>query len=489
MCAERGLRFPGKHRWTVGCGPEYSRSMLRKAVWPAILVTILTGMGFAGLKFVLIGEIAFDADGALDKNIHALDGTLPWEWMTTILVNAYKRDVLDEAVSQGLAAVLTAGVLCGFLVNSPLSGAWRVGRLFFISSAGVALGTVLCKFVNPWPVAFLVGIFYGTACAARGKAVPLIASASGWSNTLMSGLLNASLVIGLLMGSVLGLTIYDKVETSWYRHLALFTYMLVATGLSLLVTPHESRPIPFRTGLRDLLHGTKVLFRKQWPLLVGGGISWGIASAAALAALIDAIDRLHLIKGHAVSMIIFPAAGAIIGNLCSQWLDRRRWVILCYVALAVVVASYPIIIQPSSEVVALAERLDDQPKELARLVTHAPGYWSTIGIAAPMMVLIGMLFAAPTNVLDARLLAYAAAEGQPGRGSTVMSLIHNVFILLVGASLALALFGGHMTAAGQFYCLAGFALATGVVCLKANISDRHETLVIPDMTSGKFLKQ
>jgi hypothetical protein len=400
--------------------------------------------------------------------------------------------------------VLTAGVLCGFLVNSPLSGAWRVGRLFFISSAGVALGTVLCKFVNPWPVAFLVGIFYGTACAARGKAVPLIASASGWSNTLMSGLLNASLVIGLLMGSVFGLTIYDKVEVgsvffgltihekveaSWYRHLALFAFMLVATGLSLLVTPHESRPIPFRTGLRDLLHGTRVLFRKQWPLLVGGGISWGIASAAALAALIDAIDRLHLKKGHAVSMIIFPAVGAIIGNLCSQWLDRRRWVILCYVGLAVVVACYPIVIQPSPEVVELAKLYDDQPKELARLVVHASGYWSTIGVAAVAMVLIGMLFAAPTNVLDARLLAYAAAEGQPGRGSTVMSLIHNVFILLVGASLAVALFGGHMTAAGQFHCLAGFALVTGVVCTKANISDRHETLVLPDMTSGKFLKQ
>jgi predicted MFS family arabinose efflux permease len=407
---------------------------MRPLLWPALLVTILTGMGFAGLKFVLIGEIALDFDRENPPH-------MAYAWMDQILHNAIRLDIVDEAITQGLAAVLTSGVLVGFLINSPLAGAWRVSRLFVISSALVAVGTLLTLRFNPWLIAWLVGIAYGTACAARGKAVPLLAAATGRSNTAVSGLINASLVISLLLGTFCGMQLHANLHEKWQRHAVLFVFMVIATLISFKVDPPEPKPIPFTTGMRDLLRGTTTMFRGYWALLVGGGLAWGVASAAVLASFIDAITRLNLKPEKAVFLVIFPMVGAILGNLASHKMERRRWVILGYLGLAACIYFFQFVVQ---------------------------GMFT----GAIMMLVIGFCFAAPTNVLDARLLAAAAAEGQPGLGSTVMSLIHNCFILLIGSGLSLALFLGVMTAAEQFTSLAAVCVVICVVVLKTQIKDR-----------------
>ena len=409
----------------------------RTRLWPAVLATLLTSAGFAGLKFVLIGEIALD----FDPQTHQ---PLPFAWMEAVLQRCLAKNALTEAVAQGLAAVLTFGVLLGFLLNSPLAGAWRCGRLFVLACAGMAVGTLATQVTNKWLVMVFVGICYGAACAARGKAIPLLARATGRGNTFVSGLINAAMVIGLLGGTVLGMVLHGSVTMPWWRHGLLAAFLVVATILATRVRPPEPRPMPFKQGLRELLAGTWRMTRAHWPLLVGGGLAWGIASAASLAVFVDGLDRLT-INGKLIppalasTLVVFPAVGAIIGNLTSHWFSRRRHVIAAYLLMAVVIGIYPHVVD---------------------------GYWG----AALAMIVVGALFACPTNVLDAKLMACAAKEGLAGRGSTVMSLVHNVFILVVGSTLALALFLGWMTAFQQFSCLAAIAVLTALVSVFARLS-------------------
>ena len=405
----------------------------RTPIWPAVLVTVLTGMGFAGLKFVLIGEIALGFDSAHPP-------AMPFVWLDEVLRNAIIKGTLKEAITQGLAAVLTFGVLVGYLVNAPLAGAWRVSWLFVLSSAGVGLGALLTLWFNPWLTAIFVGLAYGTACAARGKVVPLLAAASGRSNTLVMGIINASLVISLLAGTVLGTLLFSMIESSTSRHVVLFIFAIFATIFGLKVNPPETPAIPFSVGMRDLVSGTVSMVRDRWALIVGGGLAWGIASAAVLAAFIDAIDRLGMKPGESVILVIFPAIGAIAGNLISHRMDRHIHVIGSYIALGVLIACYELLVQ---------------------------GFWS----GAVSLVFLGGLFAAPTNVLDARLMAFAATQGNPGRGATVMSLVHNVFILAIGSSLAVALFLGWMLPVDQFYSLAGVSVVTALVVIWAHLDD------------------
>ncbi|MBA3697534.1 MAG: hypothetical protein H0W78_01530 [Planctomycetes bacterium] len=405
----------------------------RSPLWPAVLVTILTGMGFAGLKFVLIGEIALGFDPAHPP-------IMPFKWLDDVLHSAIAKGTLKEAITQGLAAVLTLGVLIGYLVNAPLAGAWRVAWLFVLSSAGVGLGALLTLWFNPWLTSLFVGLAYGTACAARGKVVPLIAAASGRSNTLVMGVINASLVISLLAGTVMGTLLNEKIDSATTRHVALFLFAVLATVVGLKVNPPEGPAIPFAVGMRDLVMGTAVMVRDRWALIVGGGLAWGIASAAVLAAFIDAIERLNMKPEHAVILVIFPAIGAIIGNLASYRMDRNVHVVVAYVALGALIAGYQILVQ---------------------------GFLS----GAFSLVFLGALFAAPTNVLDAKLMAFAAAQGNPGRGSTVMSLVHNFFILVIGSGLAIALFLGWMRPVDQFYSLAGVAIITAIVTIWAHLDD------------------
>ncbi len=411
----------------------------RSALWPAMMVTIFTGMGFAGLKFILIGEIAIDF-------VPAQHQPLMFAWMETILQHALANETLREAITQGLAAVLTAGVLLGYIINAPLAGAWRVARLFVLSSAGVAAGTMLTLWFNQWLIAGLVGVAYGTACAARGKVVPLLAT-NGRTSTQVSGYVNAALVISLLAGTKFGMFLYDQVSDPVYRHGVLFAFVVAATLLAFLVNPPEPEPVPFAAGLRELISGTGELLRERWALLVGGGMAWGIASALVLAAFMHAVDTLHIKPAAAVNLVVFPAVGAILGNLASHWMDRRRYVIASLVLLALAIFLYP------------------------RMVVGEK-------TGALFMVLIGLFFAAPTNVLDARLLAHAAAQGRPGRGSTVMSLVHNTFILGIGSGLAILLFLGHMSAEGQFHALAITAVLAGLVVTKAKLNDRRPTLAV-----------
>ena len=409
----------------------------RTPIWPAVLVTVLTGMGFAGLKFVLIGEIALDFDEAHPP-------AMPFVWMDEVLKNAIAKGTLKEAITQGLAAVLTLGVLIGYLVNAPLAGAWRVAWLFVLSSAGVGLGALLTLWFNPWLSAIFVGLAYGTACAARGKVVPLLAAASGRSNTLVMGIINASLVISLLGGSVFGTLLFEKIDSRTARHVVLCVFAIFATIIGLKVNPPETPAIPFSVGMRDLVTGTVSMVRDRWALIVAGGLAWGIASAAVLAAFIDATERLDLKPDKAVILVIFPAIGAIAGNLISYRMNRHIHVIGSYIGLGVLIACYELLVQ---------------------------GFVS----GAVSLIFLGGLFAAPTNVLDARLMAFAAAQGNPGRGATVMSLVHNFFILIIGSGLAVALFLGWMLPVDQFYSLAVVSLITGVVVLWAHLDDSDES--------------
>ena len=45
-----------------------------------------------------------------------------------VLKRANDRGTVREAISQGLAAVLTLGVLVGYMMNAPLAGAWKTSR-------------------------------------------------------------------------------------------------------------------------------------------------------------------------------------------------------------------------------------------------------------------------------------------------------------------------------------------------------------------------
>mgnify|MGYP000414997362 CR=1 FL=1 len=180
------------------------------------------------------------------------------------------------------------------------------------------------------------------------------------------------------------------------------------------------------------------------------------ASANPYAALLEAVSErtAHLMAAwqsvgfcHGVMntdnmsiLVFFPAIGAIAGNLISHRMDRHIHVIGSYIALGVLIACYELLVQ---------------------------GFWS----GAVSLVFLGGLFAAPTNVLDARLMAFAATQGNPGRGATVMSLVHNVFILAIGSSLAVALFLGWMLPVDQFYSLAGVSVVTALVVIWAHLDD------------------
>ncbi len=419
----------------------------RPSLWPAVIVTLMTGAGFAGLKFVLIGELAFE---------YSPKDPLIFEWMDRLVRRCIDKGTLEEAVSQGLAAVLTLGVLVGYLINAPLAGAWRCSRLFVASSAGVGIGSLATLWINPWIVASLVGVAYGAACAARGKVIPLLSRATRRPNTQVSGIVNSCLVVGILTGTVMGTILREKMSLDTHRdsvmarHAILFAFMCVATVLALMVRPPEPRPIPFAVGMRALIAGTASMMRQHWALLAAGGMAWGIASAASLAVYIDAIDdtRLDLTPTRASSMALFAAIGAIGGNLGSHWFTSRRHVMGSYLALAVCIGIYPHVVH-----------------------THAT--------ASLMMVLVGAFFAAPTNVMDARLLALAAGAGLAGRGSTVMSLVHNVFIFLVGFGLAVPLFLGLMSATQQFYMLAGITVLTMIVSSRARLRDRGTQAHLP----------
>ncbi len=280
------------HRWTLASGsdtppcagmdakptsfestdPSVATRVLGYRLWPAILVTFLTGTGFAGLKFVLINEIALAYDKA-----HPPD--LPFHWMETILDRCVQENTLKDAVSQGLAAVLTLGVLLGYALNAPLASAWRCSRLFVISCAGVAAGTLLTLWGNVWLVVWLVGMAYGAACAARGKVVPLLSVATGRASTQVSGFINAALVIGLLAGTVFGNVLGSYVGVSATRHYVLFAFMALATVLSLLVRPPEPRRIPFAVGMRDPRRRAPPPCSSSTgrPCWSAAGLAWGIA--------------------------------------------------------------------------------------------------------------------------------------------------------------------------------------------------------------------
>ena len=431
----------------------------RYALWPAVAATVITGLGFASIKFVLIGEQAMVFD---PEHIRLL----PFEWMRQVMTACTQQNLAREAITQGLAAVLTLGVLLGYVINCPLAGAWRAAPMFALSCVGVGAASLLAIALNAWAIALVIGMCYGAACAARGKVIPLLAEGTGRHNTFVSGLMNASLVIGLLAGTVVGLGLADAfigsaagnaadgtprppkppflLAAPWLAHACVAGMFAVGVAIALRVRTPDSPTIPFATGLRHLIGDTADLLRRHWALLVSGGIIWGVAAAASLTVLVWSITEVKMPPVVAGTISVFAAVGAIIGNLVSDRINRRRWAVACLLGLTACLF----------------------------LVEHVlVGYVS----GAVLMTIVGVLFAAPANIVDARLLHLANSEGVPGRGSTVMSLVHNLFILLVGVGLAVPLFLGVIKAVHQFWILAGFVLLAAVVTLFAELRPQGGT--------------
>ncbi len=409
----------------------------RASVIPAIATTFLVGCGFAALKFVLIGRIALDWDPSNPVSLEAI----PWQWLRDVLLNSHAKGTFAEATSQAMSVVLTLGLLLGFPINGPLAGAWRCDRLFAVSSALVGFGCIMALFSNPWVWACFIGITYGAACSARGKIVPLLSLASGYSNTRVSGGINAALAIGLIAGTISGSFISQTLPGhAVVQHAILVAIAAIAVSSALFIRVPEPQVVPFGQGLRDFFRATGLLFRHHWPLLAGGGLAWGITAAASLAMYVHANQELGLERGPASTLAGIAAAGAILGNIVSHHYTRRRYVGTAFVLLAATLAAYPYV---------------------------AVGLFS----AACMVFCIGFLFAAPANVLDAKFLANAHDEDLAGLGGTVMSFVHSFAILAIGISLAVPLFLGLMRAHDQFWVLAGIALASSLATIWAKLGD------------------
>ncbi len=417
----------------------------RFPLWPAVLVASATSAGFAIFKLILICEIALDP-AAAQRN--------PPLASLRILLDPAHGLPMQEALAQGLAAVLTVGILVGYLFNAPLAGAWRCGPLFVLSCLGMAVVAILAMpgLADPWLAALAMGAFYGTACAARGKVVPLLAQVGARASTRVNGAVNAGLVVGLLAGAVLGSVLADAfvgvpgsdqpnagrwIDDDRIAHLVLAVLLALGVIAGLRLRVPEQAPTPFASGVRELWSGTAAMLRRHWAPLVSGGIGWGVCTAFSLAVLLHCIQTLHLPQIQATVLGAFAGLGAIVGNLVSHRFARRRWVVVGYLVLVAVVAAVPWLIRD---------------------------FWS----GAATMIVVGLVYMVPTNVVDARFLSLAHADGLAGLGGTVLSLVHNLFILGIGSGLALLLLGGVLTPAGQFRILAvGSVVAAAVaVCIR-----------------------
>ena len=247
---------------------------------------------------------------------------------------------------------------------------------------------------NVWLITVLVGIAYGAACAARGKVIPLLARQAAVSSTYASGVINAVMVIGLLAGTVVGMGLFALVKhpgaNHWWPHILIGVVMLGVAVAGWRMRVPEPRPIPFRRGARDLLAGSGAMLLRHWAPLTGGGIAWGVASAASISMLMFLINELHIGETTAATIGAFSAIGAILGNLLSHRFAHRWQVGASYALMCAIIFAFPYAVT---------------------------GY----GSAAVLAVLSGVAFAGGSNVLDAQFMADAHREGQAGRGATIMS--------------------------------------------------------------------
>lgn len=410
--------------------------------WPALLATFFVSLGFAGLKFVLIGELAL----AFRPEEHE---PLPFAWIERIVQHCIASNNITEAITQGLAAAITLGVIAGYLINAPLSGAWRTRLMFLVAGIGCALGALAVTRFNPWLVMLGVGLIYGTACAARGKAIPVLSRACNLSNTFVSGLVNAAMVVGLLAGTVAGTLLIQFIPEAHagVRHLVIAGLFITSAVFGWLIRAPEGERIPFTAGVRDLLGGSWSLMLHNWPLVVAGGMAWGIASAASLAVFIDvqrpaAEGGLGLSIVAAGSLAVMSVVGAVAGNLLSHVAARRRHVIIELLVMGAVLAAYPLVVS---------------------------AYWHALVVS----VLVGACFASSANVVDARFLKNAADLGQSGRGATLMSLTHSLCIFVVGSGVALALLLVWIGNATQYFIYGAACVLTAVIAARAHLGDWH----------------
>lgn len=433
----------------------------RWKLWPGILLALATSLSFSVFKFVVIGEIALTAETAR--------ASMPLEWLRVFIDNMPPEMPLSEAVGQALSAVFTLGILVGFAINAPLAGAWRVQPLYLIS----CLGMLAMAFVPlaggswPWFAALGIGGTYGIACAARGKSIPLLAAGSGRSDTHVSGLVNAGLVVGLLLGTVTGSnlakffigdpankvapTMGAWIDADWIAHAILGLILLLSAASCAFVRIPEEPPTPFLKGMKDLFATTARMVRRYAGLLIGGGIAWGIMAALAITAFIYAVKVLHIDLTVAWMPALTAGVGAIVGSIVSYRFTRRRWVVGGYALFALLIGGFPFI------VVGNADGSPAGPGDMA--------------LMCMMTFLLGGVHMIPTNVVDARFLAIVGEQGEAGTGSTVFSMVHNVFILLIGSGMAVLLFTGVIDVISQFYFLGVISLCAAVICAFSRVRE------------------
>lgn len=352
---------------------------------------------------------------------------------------------------QQIAGYLSLGWVGAFLVGGAFAQTFlKKYYIFFVSLFSllfVGYGYIF-SFTSETLFAFVIvfiGFLYGLWNVMKSVIVSIEIKKTWLPETAVTAIVGMVFVICIIIGSLLGSIIYEKIGHEGYLFLlwllivssgtALFTWYDHVTFASLVKDGWGSyffaRKEALSEAMRAYIPDMKYIIAHYAQIIVVSSILWSISTIISQATVEYSTGAFNLKNSEATTILLYSALWAIGGSFLSIRMNRARWKYFLIFSLFFALVTFLIPIIGTS--------------------------FTNMSILA---VLLGTCFGTSVNLSDSYLLKQFWEENKKEYGASTMGLIFSsiLFVSMFLSSIALKSFGYHVV----MYIFSGIIVVVSV---------------------------
>ncbi|MFA5916621.1 MAG: MFS transporter [Candidatus Gracilibacteria bacterium] len=246
---------------------------------------------------------------------------------------------------QKIAGYMSLGGVFAYLIGGAFASTFLKKYYLFIISIFTfifLLSSYLFGFSTNTSFAFiitLIGFLYGLWNVVKSVLISMEIKKTGLRETVVNAYVGMVFVIFLIVGSILGNLIFEKLGHNGY--IVLMGLMLFGSIISFNLD-YDKIPFSFLTknGWKIYLFGRKesltkaikayipdlkYIVKKYLYVIIGSSLLWAITTIVSQSSVEYSVNTFGIEASKASFLLLYSAVGAIAGNILSMKMNTNRW--------------------------------------------------------------------------------------------------------------------------------------------------------------------
>ncbi len=320
---------------------------------------------------------------------------------------------------QMLSGYLSLGGIVAYIVWGALAYTFLKKYLLFwfsfLTLIFVSIAYLFPMNTNFWLtfIVWWVGVFYWLWVVLRSILTSIEIQKTWLADTKVNGIISIVFIIFLIIWTIWGSVIFEKL---WHNgFLVIIALLIISSGVSLFLDYDNisfksllknwftnyrlERTHSFISALKNFFPEVKYIFKNFSLVIVSSSFIWAISTVVSQKAVEYSVNSFSKLPSEASFLLLYSSVWAILWNIVSGFLWKYRWKVFFTLNIF-----------------------------LWGLIIIFPFFNETFTQVSIIAFLVGLIFWASTNLIDAFYLAKIWEEDKKEYGSSTYWLVFSIIL-------------------------------------------------------------